>query len=111
MEQGHDVKAALCIYMQTLDTISFTSTLKSTHLQLTMLQDPSGLNIFHDISDCIVKESYLLEYLEILKTEFNDRYFDSAKEMIKGMLNQHGGRDRLTPLMCAVKHNRRVRFI
>lgn len=110
MEQGHDVKAALSIYMQTLDTISFTSTLKSTHLPLNMLHEPSGMNIFHDIADCVVKESYLIEYLEILKSEFNDRYFEGSQEMIKSMLNQHGGRDRLTPLMCAVRHNRKVRI-
>lgn len=110
MEQGHDVKASLSIYMQTLDTISFASVLKSTHLPLTMLQDPSGMNIFHDIAECVVKEQYLLEYLEILKSEFSDRYFDTSQEMIKTMLNQHGGRDRLTPLMCAVRHNRKVIF-
>lgn len=97
--------------MQTLDTITFTSKLKSTHLHLTNLQDPSGLNIFHDIADCMIKEPYLLEYLEILKNEFNDRYFENAKEIIKGMLNQHGGRERYTPLMYAVKQNRRVSFM
>jgi ankyrin repeat protein len=108
MEKGHDIKASLCISMQTLDSISFSTSLKDTHLHLSQLQDQSGCNIFHDIADCIVKESYLLEYLDILTSEFSDRYFEGSKDLIKQMLNQHGGRERLTPLMYAVKHNRRV---
>lgn len=111
MEIGHDVKAALSIYMQTIDVIGFTFTLKNTKVPLSSLQEPSGSNIFHDIADCVVRESYLLQYLEILTTEFSDRYFDDASEMIRNMLNQPAGREKLTPLMCAVKHNRRVTSI
>ena len=108
MEIGHDVKAALSIYMQTIDTAGFTSTLKNTTVPLNSLKEPGGINIFHDIADCIVKESYLLEYLEILTLEFHNRYFEEDKDMIRSMLNQQGGREKLTPLMCAVKHNRKV---
>jgi ribosomal protein L40E len=108
MELGHDVKAALNIYMQTLDVIGFTTTLKNTKVALPALQDPNGMNVFHDIADCVVRESYLTQYLEILVSEFNDRYFDDAGELVRSMLNHSAGRDRLTPLMCAVKHNRKV---
>jgi hypothetical protein len=110
MEAGHDVKAALSISMQTVDVIGYTFTLKNTKATLTSLQDPSGSNIFHDIADCVVKECYLLQYLEILKTEFNDRYFEETQEVMRGMLNQRTLRENLTPLMLAVKHNRKVRI-
>lgn len=99
---------ALSIYMQTIDIPGFTSILKNSIVPLLSLQEPGGYNIFHNIADCFVKESYLLEYLEILISEFHDRYFDEANEMIKLMLNQPGGREKQTPLMCAAKHNRRV---
>ena len=108
MEGGNDVKAALSIYMQKLDMSGFTTTLKTTIVPLTSLSDSSNFNIFHDLAECLVKESYLLEYLEILTTEFHDRYFDEAKEMIKSLLNSSAGQDKQTPLMCAVRHNRCV---
>lgn len=108
MELGHDVKAQLNIYMQTVDIRNFTYTLKNTKVTLTSLQEPSGSNIFHDISECIVRESNLIEFLGILVSEFTDRYFDDSPEMIKSMLNQPAGREKHTPLMCAVKHNRKV---
>lgn len=108
MEIGHDVKASLSIYMQTNDVIGFTYTLKNTKVSLTSLYEPSGSNIFHDIADCVSRESSLLQYLEILTTEFNDRYFDEAPELIKNMLNTSAGREMYTPLMLAVKRNRRV---
>ena len=111
MEVGHDIKASLSIFMQTTDVMGYTYTLKNTTVTLSSLQDPSGSNIFHDISECIVKESYLLEYLEILVLEFNDRYFEESNEMIKNMLNKPAGREKQTPLMGAVKHNRKVFYI
>jgi hypothetical protein len=111
MEAGHDIKASLSIQMQTLNAQEYTSILKNTSVPLISLKEPSGYNIFHDIADCVVKESYLLDYLEILTSEFKDRYFEEDKEMIKSMLNQHAGREKLTPLMCAVKHNRKVSSI
>ena len=109
MELGHDVKAQLSIYMQTADLTNFIFTLKNTKVSLSSLQDPSGSNIFHDISECVVREASLIEYLEIVATEFNDRYFEDSPEMIKSMLNQQAGRDKHTPLMCAAKHNRKVK--
>ena len=108
MEAGHDVKASLNIFMQTTDVIGFTYTLKNTKVSLSSLQEPNGSNIFHDIADCVVKEFYLQQYLEILKSEFTDRYFEEAPEMMKSMLNRASGRNMQTPLMCAVRHNRRV---
>ena len=110
MEIGNDVKASLSIYMQTLDTMSFTNTIKSTTIPLSCLQDPSsGFNIFHEIADCLVKESYLIQYLEILISEFQDRYFDESGDIIKRMINVSTGRDNLTPIMHALKHNRKVK--
>lgn len=109
MELGHDVKAQLSIYMQTADLNNFIFTLKNTKATLSSLQEPSGSNIFHDISECIIRETNLLDYLETLVSEFNDRYFDESSEMIKSMLNQPAGRENHTPLMCAVKHNRKVK--
>ena len=108
MEAGHDVKASLCIYMQTTDVMGYTYTLKNTKVTLASLQDPNGSNIFHDISECVVKENYLLQYLEILVLEFNDRYFEEASDMIKSMLNKTIRRDKQTPLMSAAKHKRMV---
>ena len=108
MELGHDVKAQLNIYMQTVDIRTFTYTLKNTKVTLASLQEPSGSNIFHDIAECIVRESHLIEFLGILVSEFNDRYFEDSTEVIKSMLNQPAGREQYTPLMCAVKHNRKV---
>lgn len=108
MEEGHDVKASLSISMQTNDTIGFTYILKNTTISLSHLNEPNGKNIFHDIAECTSKESQLLQYLEILTTEFQDRYFDEAAEMIKTMLNVPAGREMYTPIMCAVKNNRRV---
>lgn len=108
MEVGHDVKASLSISMQTLDVTDFTNTLKNTTVPLNSLKEPGGINIFHDIAECTVKESYLLEYLEILTSEFHDRYFEEDKDIIKSMLNQQGGREKLTPLMIAARHNRKV---
>ena len=52
MEAGHDVKASLSIFMQTLDTLSFTVTIKNTKIPLDCLQEPSGHNIFHEIANC-----------------------------------------------------------
>ena len=108
MEAGHDVKATLNIFMQTTDEIGYTYTLKNTKVSLKSLQEPNGANIFHDIADCVVKEFYLLKYLEILKSEFSDRYFEESGEVIKSMINKPAGKEMLTPLMCAVKHNRKV---
>ena len=108
MEVGHDVKAALSIYMQTTDVIEYTRTLKNTKVSLLSLEEPNGSNIFHDIADCVVKENYLLQYLEVLASEFTDRYFEDSSEMIKTMLNKPAGREKQTPLMLAVKHNRKV---
>lgn len=99
---------SLIIYMETTDISGFTTMIKNTIAPLTSLQEYGGYNIFHYIADCFVKENYLLEFLEILVTEFHDRYFDEADEMIKHMLNQQGGKDKSTPLMLAAKHNRRV---
>ncbi|OMJ83550.1 hypothetical protein SteCoe_15519 [Stentor coeruleus] len=93
--------------MQTNDTIGFTYTLKNTSVSLEHLNEPNGKNIFHDIAECVSKESQLLQYLEILTTEFQDRYFDEAAEMIKTMLDAPAGREMYTPLMFAVKNNRR----
>jgi hypothetical protein len=108
MEAGIDTRAALCLAMQTLCTNEFTIKLKTTTVPLSSLIDSRGFNIFHDIAECFVKESYLLEYLEILCSEFQDRYFDESKELISKMLNSSAGDDKMTPTMLAVRHNRSV---
>ena len=110
MEAGHDVKASLSIFMQTLDTLSFTVTIKNTKIPLDCLQEPSGHNIFHEIANCLVKESYLLQYLEILISEFQDRYFDESDSKIESMINTPTGKDQQTPLMLSLRHNRKVLF-
>lgn len=109
MEVGHDVKASLCINMQTLDTLSFTMTVKNTTVPLSSLQEPSGVNIFHEIANCLVRETFLLQFLEILISEFQDRYFDEAESIIKSMINTGTGREGQTPLMISLQHNRKVR--
>ena len=109
MEIGNDIKASLSVFMQTLDTISFTNTLRKTRVPMTSLQEPNGLNIFHEIANCTVKESYLLQYLEILISEFQDRYFDESNEIIKKMINIPAGREYQTPIMHAVRYKRKVK--
>ena len=108
MEEGNDVKATLSIYMQTLDLIGYTFTLKNTKVSLNSLQEHTGLNIFHEIANCIVKEVYLLQYFEILISEFQDRYFSDYEELVKSMINVQTEKDRQTPLMLALRHDRKV---
>jgi hypothetical protein len=108
MEEGHDVKASLSIFMQTLDIIGFTFMIKNTKVPLDAIQELSGLNIFHEIANSMSKESYLVQFLEILISEFYDRYFDEASDKIRTMINISTARDKQTPLLMALRNNRPV---
>ncbi|OMJ72716.1 hypothetical protein SteCoe_28783 [Stentor coeruleus] len=107
MEEGHDVKASLSIYMQTQDIISYTYMIKNTKVPLDCLKEPGGFNIFHEIATSLAREQNLLQFLEILISEFHDRYFDEASEKIKNMINALTKQDKQTPLLMAIRHNRK----
>lgn len=108
MEEGHDVKASLSIYMQTQDIISYTYMIKNTKVPLDCLKEPGGLNMFHEIASSLAREQNLLQFLEILISEFHDRYFDEASEKIKNMINILTKQDKQSPLLMAIRHNRKV---
>lgn len=108
MEVGHDVKASLSIFMQTVDIIGFTFLVKNTKVSLDSLQEQNGLNIFHEIANCISKEESLLQFLEILVNEFKERYFEDSELRVTEMINVSTHRDKQTPLLMAIKHNRKV---
>jgi hypothetical protein len=108
MEEGHDVKASLSIFMQTVDIISFSFLVKNTKVPLDSLQEQNGLNIFHEIANSISKEESLLQFLDILVTEFKERYFEDSELMVTKMINVSTHRDKQTPLLMAIKHNRKV---
>ena len=84
--------------------------IKNTKVPLDCLKDPGGLNIFHEIASGLAREQTLLQFLEILISEFHDRYFDEAPEKIKNMINTFTNQDRQTPLLMAIRHNRKVIF-
>ncbi|OMJ67621.1 hypothetical protein SteCoe_35170 [Stentor coeruleus] len=107
MEEGHDVKASLSIFMQTVDITSFTSLIKNTKASLESLQEQNGLNIFHEIANSISKEEFLLQFLDILVNEFKERYLEDSEQTIIKMINISTIRDKQTPLLMAIKHNRK----
>ena len=109
METGNDIKASLNISIQVHDTISFANILETSPVHFTLLVDQSGCNIFHDIASSLGKESYLLEFLQILINCFNEKYYDNSESTIKEMINSLTVKDRCTPLLLAVKHNRKVK--
>jgi type IV secretory pathway VirB6-like protein len=108
METGHDIKASLSISMQTQDIIGFSSILEHIKIHYTLLIDPGGYNIFHDLASCLINESLLLEFLSILISQFNKRYLHDSGNIIKEMLNFQTLLEKQTPLLQAVKHNRKV---
>ena len=108
MDSGNDIKANLNICIQTHDFQSFTSILKLAKIHYTSLKDHGGFNIFHDLSSSLINESLLLEFLTILVNQFFERYQQDSISIIQQMLNAQSIRDKLTPLLQAVKNNRRV---
>ena len=110
MEEGSDVKATLAIAIQTGNKLNFITIIKNTKVPLYNLSDPNGSNIFHELVQCTSHESVLIELLENLLTEFNDRYFDDAYLAIKGMLNTQRTYDGQSPFLTAVLYNRKVTY-
>ena len=110
METGNDIKASLNISMQTQDTLAFEETLNASTVHYSLFVDGGGFNIFHDLANCLTKETFLLEFLKILIFHFQSRYKADSNSMIKEMLNSQTTRQRQTPLLQAVQHNRRVLF-
>jgi hypothetical protein len=108
MSTAYDVKATLSIYMQVEDTISFDSTLSKTQIHLNLLIDPAGLNLFHDIANCMIKEELLLSFLNIFLSHLKSRYPLDYSTIIKEMLNSQSTQDHRTPLLFAILHNRFV---
>jgi hypothetical protein len=110
MESGTDVKATLCICMQSHDLKSFAQTLKTSSLHTTLLIDQSGQNIFHDISCCMIRENELLDFLTVLTEHISSKYLGQSSSILLEMLNTQTSREKSTPLLLAIKHNRRVIF-
>jgi len=108
MESGNDIKASLNIAMQTLDTKQLQATLQKATVEIYQIQDSAGYNVFHDLSCCIVRESKLIEYLSILEEEIQKRHPTDYKQVISSMLNKQTNTEKRSPLLLAVKHNRRV---
>jgi hypothetical protein len=108
MDTGNDIKADLNISMQTYDIRAFSDILEKVTIHYTLLIDSGGYNIFHDLASCLAKESALLEFLSILLLFFNKKYQVNSPSIIKEMLNQQTLRDKQTPLVHAVKHNKIV---
>ena len=108
MDEGNDIKANLIISMQTQDTLSFSSILTQSKLHYTLLIDPGGFNIFHDLANCLIQEKALLSFLSLLLSHFHSRYLSDSSQILKEMLNSQTLRERQTPLHLAVQHNRRV---
>ena len=109
MEEGSDIKASLVIALQTGDSASFVTRIKSTTVPLYNLKDPSGSNIFHELAASTILESTLLGLLRTLITEFHDRYFEEALMIIESLLNARRENDGQTPLLDAVQYNKKVK--
>ena len=108
MEEGSDIKATLAIAMQTENKMRYIQIIHTTITPLYNLHDPNGVNIFHEIAQCVSREATLVELLEILLSEFSDRYFDDSKLIVQGMLNVQRSEDGFSPFLTAVLYNRKV---
>lgn len=106
MENGYDVKAGMKIHMQTLNTIDFTKMLRETSLQIEDLIDEDGMNLFHELSNCIAKENKLVEYLAVIEKIAQEKYCN-YEARLEDMLNTQTRGTLLTPLHLAIKNNRR----
>ena len=111
MEEGADVKASLVIALQTGNTQSFASLIKSTNIPLYNLKDPNSSNIFHELASSTSNEGSIVKLFLSLISEFHDRYFEEAPELIHSLLNSQRTCDLQTPLLEAVLYNRKVLFI
>ena len=111
MEEGADVKASLVIALQTGNNQSFASLIKSTNIPLYNLKDPNSSNIFHELASSTSNENSIIKLFLTLLSEFRDRYFDEAPEIMKYLLNSQRTSDSQSPLLEAVLYNRKVLFI
>jgi hypothetical protein len=109
MEEGISIKANLIIALQTSNIQAFETVVKTSDVPLYNLKDSHGCNIFHDLAISVVKEEVLIEMLNVLITEFNDRYFEDSEDYMRFMLNCKKQNDGRTPLLDAVYYNKRVR--
>ena len=109
METANDIKCNLNIFIQTIDFNSFTNTLKSAQIHFSLLKDNAGFNIFHDLASSLINENLILEFLTILLNQFSIKHQQEAPAIIRKMLNSQSNREKSTPLLQAVKHNRRVK--
>src|SRR5574343_1819679 len=99
MEEGISIKANLIIALQTANIQSFEKVVKSSDVPLYNLKDSHGCNIFHDLAVSVVKEDVLIEMLNVLMMEFNDRYFEDADDYMRFMINSRKQHDGRTPLL------------
>jgi hypothetical protein len=111
MEEGIGIKANLIIALQTSNIQSFEKVVRTSDVPLYNLKDSHGCNIFHDLAVSVVKEDVLIDMLNVLIQEFNDRYFDDADDVLRNMLNSPKHQDGQFPLMDAVFYNKKVRYL
>lgn len=107
MESGKIIKAALKICMQTLDILAFSSMLQSSNIDLEDITDDYSINLFHELSTCVVEEKYLLDFFQEIKSYAKTRH-RKYKEVIGKMLNIQEKYNSDTPLLLAIRQNLRT---
>lgn len=108
MEQATIVKTSLIIALQTTNIHAFTDQIKSTVIPLYNIKDSQNANIFHEIASSVIKEDFLIEALQVLIVEFNDRYFEEAATIVKSLLDSKRVCDGNSPFLDSVIYNRIV---
>ena len=108
MNKGHDIKALLSIFMQTENYSSFSDHLEACNVHYTLIVDPIGYNLFHELANSIIKEENIMRFWEILILSFNNKYKEKSANIIKEMLNSQTLTDHQTPLLLAINRDRMV---
>lgn len=107
MESGKIVKTALKICIQTLNILAFSSMLQSSNVDLEDITDDNSANLFHELSTCVVEEKHLLEFFQEMKSYVKSRH-RKYKKKLKKMLNIQEKYNLDTPLLLAIRQNRRA---
>jgi hypothetical protein len=108
MSEMHDIQADLVIALQTLDISGFKEVFQKSNIDLSHLQDHNKTTIFHELGKSCIKESMLLEFLEITISFFYRLYNEKACEKIDLLLNQLTNDENLSALHLAVRNGKLV---
>ena len=109
MVDGHDIKADLIIYMQTLDFPGFKSLLDSIKFPIVEVRDHNLSNIFHEIAILSLSENAEMKFMNMVTSHCYKTYDENAQFHIKKLLNQQTAKEKQTPLMQAIQQNKIVR--